>query len=146
MEAVLFDPATSTRRALILSLGSYGLEKLTPEASESLIEKLLDLYRNDRDAGIHGAADWTLRTWKYQEKIKLADSELSKLNDRSDRRWFVNRLGQSFSIIDGPVEFLMGSPQTEPDRENDEAQHRVLIPRRFAIASKEVSQEHWALF
>ena len=40
MEAVLFDPATSTRRALILSLGSYGLEKLTPEASESLIEKL----------------------------------------------------------------------------------------------------------
>ena len=42
--------------------------------------------------------------------------ELTKLKDRGDRRWFVNSQGQTFALIDGPVEFRMGSPPTEPDR------------------------------
>ena len=78
--------------------------------------KLLDLYRNDPDAGIHGAAEWTLRQWKQQEKLKDADAELMKLKDRGDRRWYVNGQGQTFAVIEGPVEFRMGSPPTEPDR------------------------------
>ena len=54
----------------------------------------------------------------------------------------MNSLGQTFVVIDGPVEFMMGSPPTEPDRFDDEIQHRVVIPRRFAIAAKEVSKAH----
>ena len=49
------------RRALILALGTYGTEGLSPGEREPLIGKLLDLYRNDPDSGIHGAAEWTLR-------------------------------------------------------------------------------------
>ena len=52
----------------------------------------------------------------------------------------MNSQGQTFAVIDGPVEFMMGSPPTEPDRDSDEIQHRVVIPRRFAIATKEVSK------
>ena len=78
MDAILFHPETSMRRALILALGTYGTEELSPGEREPLIAKLLDLYRNDPDAGIHGAAEWTLRQWKQQEKLKAADAELSQ--------------------------------------------------------------------
>ena len=116
MDAILFHPETSLRRALILALGTYGTEGLSPGEREPLIGKLLDLYRNDPDAGIHGAAEWTLRQWKQQEKLKELDAELMKVKDWGDRRWFVNSQGQTFAVIEGPVEFRMGSPPTEPDR------------------------------
>ena len=119
MDAILFHPETSQRRALILALGTYGTEGLSPGEREPLIGKLLDLYRNDPDAGIHGAAEWTLRQWEQQEKLKELDAQLMKLKDRGDRRWFVNGQGQTFAVIEGPVEFRMGSPPTEPDRDSE---------------------------
>ena len=64
MDAILFHPETSMRRALILALGTYGTDGLSLGEREPSIGKLLDLYRNDPDAGIHGAAEWTLRQWK----------------------------------------------------------------------------------
>jgi tetratricopeptide (TPR) repeat protein len=146
MDAVLFHPETSQRRALILALGSYGTEALSPADREPLIGKLLDLYRNDPDSGAHGAAAWTLRQWGQQERLHAADAELMKLRDRDDRRWFVNSQGQTFAVIEGPVEFRMGSPLTEPDRNPDESLHRVVIPRRFAIADREITVEQYQRF
>ena len=70
MDAILFHPETSQRRALILALGTYGTEGLSPGEREPLIGKLLDLYRNDPDSGIHGAAEWTLRQWKQQRSSR----------------------------------------------------------------------------
>ena len=138
MDAILFHPETSMRRALILALGTYGTEGLSPGEREPLIGKLLDLYRNDPDCGIHGAAEWTLRQWKQQEKLKELDAELMKLKDRGERRWFVNGQGQTFAVIEGPVEFRMGSPPTEPERidGNETPRGGWSIPRRFAIADQ----------
>jgi formylglycine-generating enzyme required for sulfatase activity len=147
MDAILFHPETSMRRALILALGTYGTEELSPGEREPLTGKLLDLYRNDPDAGIHGAAEWTLRRWKQQEKLKELDAELMKRPDRGDRRWFVNSQGQTFVVIEGPVEFRMGSPPTEPERiAGNETPRRVVIPRRFAIADREVTVEQYQRF
>ena len=146
MDAVLFHPETSQRRALILALGTYGTEGLSSGEREPLIGKLLDLYRDDPDSGIHGAAEWTLRQWKQQEKLKELDAQLMKVKDWGDRRWFVNSQGQTFAVIEGQVEFDMGSPPTEPDRYLYETQHRVQIPRRFAIAAKEVTVEQYQNF
>ena len=139
MDAILFHPETSMRRALILALGTYRTEGLSPGEREPLISKLLDLYRNDPDSGIHGAAEWTLRQWKQQEKLKELDAELKKVKDRGNRRWFVNSQGQTFAVIEGPVEFLMGSPPEEADRSTGEMLHQRNIPRHFAIAVKEVT-------
>ena len=69
-----------------------------------------------------------------------------KLKDRGDRRWFVNSQGQTFAVIEGPVEFLMGSPPTEPDHRSEETLHRRRINRRFAIATKEVTVEQYQRF
>jgi formylglycine-generating enzyme required for sulfatase activity len=147
MDAVLFQPETSQRRALILSLGTYGTEGLSPGEREPLIGKLLDLYRNDPDSGIHGAVEWTLRQWKQQEKIKELDAQLTKVTDWGERRWFVNSQGQTFAVIEGPVEFRMGSPPTDTERiPGSEPSRRMRIPRRFAIAAKEVTIEQFQRF
>ncbi len=147
MDAVLFQPETSQRRALILALGTYGMEGLSPGAREPLTARLLDLYRNDPDSGIHGAAEWTLRRWQQQEELKKLDAQLMKVKDRGQRRWFVNSQGQTYAVIEGPVEFRMGSPPTEPKRNvTMETPRRLVIPRRFAIAAKEVTVEQWLRF
>ncbi len=147
MDTILFHPETSMRRALILAFGTYGTEGLSPGEREPLGAKLLDLYRNDPDAGIHGAAEWTLRKWGRQNKVKELDAQLIKQKDRGERRWFINGQGQTFAVIEGPVEFRMGSPPTEPARNaGAETPHHVVIPRRFAIAAKEVAIEQWERF
>ena len=51
-----------------------------------------------------------------------------------------------FAVIEGPVEFRMGSPPNEPDRSLDETPHRQTIPRRLAIATKEVTVEQFQQF
>ncbi|MGO9462634.1 MAG: protein kinase domain-containing protein [Isosphaeraceae bacterium] len=147
MDAILFHPETSIRRALILALGTYGPAALSPSERDALLIRLLDLYKNDPDSGIHGAAEWTLRQWTEQAKLKAADTELIPLKDRGERRWFINSQGQTFAVIAGPVEFRMGSPPTEPDRwKGTELPHRRIIPRRFAIGFKEVTVEEYQEF
>jgi formylglycine-generating enzyme required for sulfatase activity len=144
MENILFDPKTSTRRALILALGTFGTKGLSPGEREPLIGKLLDVYRNDPDAGVHGAAEWTLRRWGQQARLKETDAQLMKLKDRGGRRWYVNGQGQTFAVIEGPIEFRMGSPPNEPERHaGQETPKRVVIPRRFAIATKELTNEQF---
>ena len=81
MDAILFHPETSVRRALILALGTYGADTFSPGDRQPLIPKLLDLYRNDPDAGIHGSAEWVLRQWKQDDTLEAADAELSRLKD-----------------------------------------------------------------
>ena len=146
MDAILFHPQTSMRRALILALGQYGQEGLSPDEREALIDRLLDLYKTDPDAGIHGATEWTLRQWGQQESLKELDAELMKVKDWGDRRWFVNGQGQTFAVLNGPIEFDMGSPPTDPERFDDELLHKRVIPRRFAIATKEVTVEEYQEF
>jgi hypothetical protein len=145
MDAVLFHPGTAQRRALILALGTFGTEDLPPGEPERLIAKLLPLYRDDPDAGIHGAAEWTLRRWKKEKELGKIDAELRR-TAKGDRRWYVNAQGLTFVIVEGPVEFGTGSPPNEPDRFAPEVHQLRTIPRRFAIATKEVSIKQYQEF
>ncbi len=146
MEAILFNTENSKRRALILALGQYGTERLLPEERDTVINTLLDLFETDPDAGIHGATEWTLRQWNQHQRLKQKDDAL-RGKDRAERRWYVNGQGQTFVVIEGPVEFRMGSPPSEPDRfAGGEVPRQMKIPRRFAIAAKEVSVEQFQRF
>jgi formylglycine-generating enzyme required for sulfatase activity len=147
MNTILFHPETSQRRALILALGTYGAEGLSLGEREPLGAKLLDLYRNDPDAGIHGAAEWTVRKWGHQDKLKEVDAQLMKVKDWGERRWFINGEGQTFAVVEGPVEFRKGSMPTETERISVvEAPRPTVIPHRFAIDTKEVTGEQFDRF
>jgi formylglycine-generating enzyme required for sulfatase activity len=42
-----------------------------------------------------------------------------------------------------PGPFMMGSPESEPGRNDDETQHRVTMPRLFYMGQHEVTQAEW---
>jgi formylglycine-generating enzyme required for sulfatase activity len=145
---VLFHPETSQRRALILALGTYATEGLSPGEREPLAVRLLAVYRDDPDPGVHGAAAWTLRQWGLKQKVDALDAELGKLKDPGGRCWYVNGQGQTFAVIAGPVEYRMGAPADEPERSptNEQPPRQMVIPRRFAIAATEVTIPQWQKF
>jgi len=70
-----------------------------------------------------------------------------KVKDWGERRWFINAQGQTFAVIEGPVEFRMGSPPPDTERiGGNQPLRRMGIPRRFAIATKEVTVEQFQRF
>jgi formylglycine-generating enzyme required for sulfatase activity len=158
----------SVRRALLLSLGEFGKDRLPPAEREGLLSILWQLYREDPDPGLHGAAEWLLRQWKQQNRLKVAEEgwakgkwkreekreqirkELVKGKGEARPQWYVNGQGQTMVVIPGPVEFLMGSPpkvgRVGGSEGKREAQHRKRIGRSYAIAAKEVTVEQFLRF
>jgi formylglycine-generating enzyme required for sulfatase activity len=144
----------TVRRALILSLGEFERGRISTTERDVLVNRLLDLYRSDPDPGIHGATEWLLRQWGYDEQIKGIDKELGKLplptlrverhassSHRNDRSWYVNKHGQTMVIVRGPVEFDMGEENPGLTR-----QYIERIAQSFAIATKEVTVEQFQRF
>ena len=113
------------------------------EVRDQVLPKLVELYQSDPDPGIHGAAEWLLRQWKQLAKLKEIDKQLATGKVEGERRFYVNKQGQTFVVFSGPVEFLMGSPSTEAGRMTDEGLHPKRIPRSFAISVKEVTVESY---
>ena len=117
MDAVLFHPETSHAAGVDPGAGDVRDGGSIPRRARAADRPSSSTSTaTTPTAGIHGAAAWTLQQWGQQEKLQAADAELMKLKDRGDRRWYVNSQGQTFAVIEGPVEFRMGSPPTEPDR------------------------------
>lgn len=152
------EKETSTRRALIVALGEYTEKELPTEVRGPLVTKLLGWYRDDPDAGIHGAIDWLLRhgmegpvprrlDWGQRKELERIDQQLRRRDPDGQRSWYVNGQGQTFTLIGGPVEFRMGSPLTEADRiVVNEKPHVRVIPRSYAIATKAVTVREWEQF
>jgi formylglycine-generating enzyme required for sulfatase activity len=145
VERLITAADVSERGALILSLGAYNREQLSPELVEKITPALLDWYRADPDPGIHGAIDWLLRhsvqgpvnrplDWRQESALERADKQLSG-QPQGNRKWYVNSLGQTMTIVPGPVAFQMGS--------RVEGEEEKFIPKRigrsFSIAAKEVT-------
>lgn len=55
---------------------------------------------------------------------------------------FTNALGQTFVYI-SPGTFMMGSPEDERGRSEDETQHSVTLTRGFYMQTTEVTQAQW---
>jgi formylglycine-generating enzyme required for sulfatase activity len=124
----------SVRRAILLSLGEYGLDRLSQDQRLRLVPRLIQLYREDVDPGIHGAAEWLLRQWKREGELKRIDRELMTGKVEGKRRWYVNRLGQTMVVVANAGEFWMGQGNVR---------HRRMFGRSFALASKEVTVEQY---
>ncbi|MCE9565941.1 MAG: protein kinase [Planctomycetes bacterium] len=140
----------TVRRALVVALGDYSPSVLPMAVREPFIAQLLYLYQTDPDAGLHSAIDWLLRQqWGRAKQIASIDTELTaKAKEPSpakpEKGWFVNGQGQTYSVVRGPVEFVMGSRVTVPGRvAANEPAHRKRISRSFAIATKEVTNEEF---
>jgi formylglycine-generating enzyme required for sulfatase activity len=56
-----------------------------------------------------------------------------------------NSLGMEFVYIE-PGTFIMGSPDSEPGRDNDEGQHKVTLTRGYYLQTTEVTVGQWREF
>jgi formylglycine-generating enzyme required for sulfatase activity len=127
------------KRALLLCLGAFPQFKLPARRPHLLVEELRRLYRDNPDPGLHAAIDWVLRQgWGLGDDLQRIDRELAG-KPQEARAWYVNGQEQTLVTIRSPVPFSMGSPDDEPDRSEMEAQHQRLIPRSFAVGTKEVT-------
>jgi formylglycine-generating enzyme required for sulfatase activity len=130
----------SIRRAILLSFGEYGLDHLPPTERQKLLPRMVDLYRNDPDPGIHGAARWLLRKWEAEDKIKEVDAASRvALAPGVKRGWSVNSQGQTMVLIPKPRDgwFWMGEPN---------ARHQQPLGHDFAISSETVTVEQFQRF
>jgi formylglycine-generating enzyme required for sulfatase activity/tRNA A-37 threonylcarbamoyl transferase component Bud32 len=133
------EPDASARRALLLALGEFPPGKLPAAEQQALADRLLEDYRTDPDPGTHSAIDWLLRQrWGRSADLERLDCRLAG-ETAVGRRWFVNCQGQTYAVVKGPVDFDMGSPESEPGRDAGEVRHHKRIPHSFALATRAVT-------
>jgi len=154
------EEEVSIRRALLLALGEFGPEQLPPAGREALVRKAVGLYREDPDAGLHGAAEWLLRQWGQAPTLKELDEGWRKDGRKGEERlreaqknraggeayWYVNGAGQTMVVVPGPAEFMMGSPPGEKGRFDSETPHRKRISRTFAVGARPVTVGEYRSF
>jgi formylglycine-generating enzyme required for sulfatase activity len=175
------EPDVTIQRALILSLGEFETAAWPPGARQAVQVKLREIYSSAEDAGLHGVSEWLLRVWQDDSWLKELNERWAQDQDQKERKlqaiartlsrqaprgepgasatgaggaasqWYVNGQGQTMIVITGPVQFLMGSPPTETDREERtvkeaERQHKKLIGRHYALAAKEVTLDQFRRF
>jgi len=147
VERLFGVPDAPSRRALLVALGEYSPDRRDARATARLVDFALRAFRDDPDPGVHAAADWLLRQRLDRgADLDRIDRELAGQPPRG-RRWFVNRLGDTFAIVPGPVEFWMGSQPDEPFREiSDYSRHRHVIDKSFAIGLREVTLDRFRRF
>jgi formylglycine-generating enzyme required for sulfatase activity len=141
----------SRRRALVLTLGTYPVARLKPADREHWLAQLRQWYRQEPDAGLHGAVEWLLRRWGDGDAVVKAEKEMAckeaQRKPGDARGWYVNGQGQTMVIVPAGGKFGMGSPGSEVDRiPINEPLHQVRIPRSFAIAAKEVTVQQFLKF
>ena len=146
------DTDISLQRSIVLVLGDLRRRPLSEPMTLAIENRLTSLFQSHQDTGIHSAIEWYFASPADEsqqssfEEIERIKGVLCSSSIPTDRNWFVNQQGHTYSIVRGPVEFSMGSPPIESDRFEDETLHRKRIDRSFAIATHEVSRSEYAKF
>jgi hypothetical protein len=86
--ARLDDPGTSdsARSAVIQSLGDVPGASWPPDRRSDATRRLLRLYRDDPDAGVHGSAKWLVLRWGLGAEVRRINAELANAR-RDDSRF-----------------------------------------------------------
>jgi formylglycine-generating enzyme required for sulfatase activity len=124
------EPDPSARRALILALGGTGPDRLPVTARKRLLPGLLRRYCDDPDPGTHAAAEWVARSWGAADQLAGANRDLATGRPEGGRQWYVNRAGQTFSVVPAHAQPLSGGGPA----------------RVFTIATKEVTVAEFMRF
>ncbi len=130
---------------LLLALGEYSWAQIPTDRQEQLRSQVADLFRDDKSSGVHAAAGWLLRRWGAE------DSACADLAKQLDERQVEVRAGWEWHTVKLEIdvagafglprkqafyqtyvqfessEHQFGSPRDEPEREDNEVEHRRLV-------------------
>jgi serine/threonine protein kinase/formylglycine-generating enzyme required for sulfatase activity len=148
----------SIRCGLLQSLGEYA-NKDSHGVDPKLLQDIREIYLHAPEAGLHSSAEWFLRVNKDLNWLKSirdewandkpgrdkrfheARQELSRIRESGENRWYITAQGQTMIVVPGPVEFSMGSPESEDGRQDLERPHIRRIERSFALSAHTVTLE-----
>jgi hypothetical protein len=129
------------KRALLLAIGEYGLDRLPEVERHNALPELLEVYRSDPDPGLHGAADWLLRQWKADARLKDIGKEFTTGKVIGERRWYLTKQAQTMVVVEKPELFPI------PDDPVLKQQgYQCKIDRSFAIAARDVTLAEFQTF
>ena len=146
-QRLVTETSVALRRWLLLALGECNEADLSDPAG--CIRVILEIYRTDPDPSVHSAADWTLRQLGTSPEFMDVDRSGDALDSNGSNdlpRWRVLEDGTTMVDIPGPIEFEMGSPYIEPERDTNEHLHLVQIDHGYSIASTEVTVAQFRAF
>jgi formylglycine-generating enzyme required for sulfatase activity len=103
VERLEVEEDVSIRRALVLALGEYRGEQLPAEMRQRLVPRLLAWYRDDPDAGLHGAIDWLLRHGKEGKDDRPLDWAQAKALQQIDEDLAARLRGVRAAVVAGRV-------------------------------------------
>jgi serine/threonine protein kinase/formylglycine-generating enzyme required for sulfatase activity len=129
----------SRKRAILLALGEFGQDRLSLAEQRNHLPWLRDLYRDDPDPGIHGAAEWLLGKWQASDEIKEFERGLALGKVVGNRQWYRNGQGQTMVVVPKPKsgDVWIGEGEGRQPRRIDWS---------FAIASKDVTVAQFGKF
>ena len=126
------EPDPSIRLILIQCLADLGVER-PAQRSPTHLARLLVLYREDPDPGVHSSVAYLLRLWGHARAMKDIDAELVH-GPQGLQRWYVNSQGHTMAIIGGKDDLACRLPGHVP------------FPYRFAIATTETTLGQYLQF
>lgn len=132
LDRLLIETDVTIRRALLLSIRQFP--SATYENVSARIP-LLELFEHDSDPGIHGAVRWLLKQWNRQTEILLVEQKMATGKPEGNRKWFISKSGQTFSIIDAPATWNQGKDKKHP-----------AFNYSYAIAATEVTVKQFLRF
>jgi serine/threonine protein kinase/formylglycine-generating enzyme required for sulfatase activity len=133
------DHPTDIRFAMLLALGLTPAKRFDSNQLEEFMATVARLARLDPDAGVHSLANWILATRKSGDAVE-SESGPAKA------RWRRSTEAHTLVRLDGPVEFLMGSPGWIPGRASSETRRLFHLKNSYEIGTTEVTQAHMRHF
>ncbi len=131
------EPDVSIRRAILLSLGEF-VDRLSPVERRNLVPRLEGLYRDEPDAGVHGAAEGVLRRWLNEHEFKKIEKSLVRGQfEFAAKDWCVTKEGHTMVLIRKPQGAVAVGGNPVP---------KERIDREYAIGAKEVTVAQFLKF
>ncbi|MCB9873530.1 MAG: SUMF1/EgtB/PvdO family nonheme iron enzyme [Planctomycetaceae bacterium] len=149
-ERYFVESDSASRAALLQTIGEFDDSDDLAALKKKLEPQLIKLFETHDDARLRHSAEWLLRRCGHAEYLDdFTNAQRSKLSGQpvgvKHGNWFVNAAGLTMVALEAG-DFVMGSPDLEPERGGDELQHLRRIGRTFAIASKAITKAQYRKF
>ena len=137
---------SSVRFSVLLALGDSRRRILFGQDDDPLLNQVVEIFRSDPHHGVHSAAEWVLRKWGAQQSIDEISTTLAAQKRTKGRKWHINSEGQTFAIMNGPVETQVTSGIGQPGDVPGITLKTVVLPRSFMISTHEVTMGQYERF
>ena len=132
------DADPGVRQAVLMAWSETPRGRLSPPVRAEVLAMARRRFLDDVDPGVHSAASLLLRRWGDSEP-PLPAPEAPEGSNPDVRHWERGPNGHTLVLLPGPLEFRMGSPESEPERFAYETRHHRRIDRSLLVSTTEVT-------